>query len=93
MNMRSIRYNFLFAVGLALTLGLSAVMANTTDDRKRPKNMGTLSIRTAEESYPVKVDGEYIGMTGVGVGAEYYLEPGVHLIEVTAPDGATWNLE
>jgi hypothetical protein len=90
MNMRSIRYNFLFAIGLMLTLGISAAMADNTDDRKRPKNMGTLSVRTTEESYPVKVDGQYIGMSGVGTGAEFYLEPGIHTVEVIGPDGKTW---
>ena len=81
--MRSIRYNILFAVGLMLTLGISAMMANTVDKKKRPKGMGSLVVTTREESYPVKVDGQYIGMSGIDNGAEFYLDPGIHTIEVT----------
>lgn len=89
--MRVNRYNFLFVIGLVMTLGISAVMANGVDDRtKRPKNTGTLSVRTTEASYPVKVDGQYVGDSGVGVGAEFYLTPGFHTVEVTGPNGQVW---
>ncbi len=92
--MRVIRYNFLFVLGMVLTLGISTVLANSGDDKtKPPKNMGTLSIKTSETALPVKVDGEYVGMSGVGVGAEYYLTPGFHTVQVTAPDGKTWTEE
>jgi hypothetical protein len=91
--MRSIRYNILFAVGLVLTLGISAMLANTVDKKKRPKGMGSLVVTTRQESYPVKVDGQYIGMSGIDNGAEFYLAPGVHTVEVTAPDGASWTEE
>ena len=89
--MRVNRYNFLFVAGIILTLGLSAVFANGDDKNKRPKNTGTLSVRTTEESYPIKVDGQYVGMSGVGTGAEFYLTPGFHSVEVTGPDGRVWK--
>jgi len=86
------RYNFLFVTGLILTLGISSLMANTTDDPpKRPKNTGTLSVRTTETSYPVKIDGLYAGESGVGTGADFYLTPGMHTVEVTGPDGKIWK--
>lgn len=92
--MRANKYNFLFAIGLVLTLGVSALLANGPDDKtKKPKNMGILSVRTTEESYPIKVDGEYIGMSGIGTGAEFFLEPGIHVVEVTGPDGKIWTDE
>ncbi len=92
--MRVNRYNFLFVIGLFLTLGISSVMANTADDKtKRPKNTGTLSVKTTETSYPVKVDGQYVGESGVGTGAEFYLTPGIHTVEVTGPDGQVWRDE
>src|SRR4051812_34488074 len=94
MKMRVNRYNFLLVIGLALTLGLSSVLANGSDEKsKRPKNTGTLSVRTTEESYPIKVDGEYIGMSGVGTAAEFYLAPGIHTVEVTGPDNKIWTDE
>jgi hypothetical protein len=89
--MRALRYNFL-ALGLMLTLGLTAVMAGGNDQKpKKPKNTGTLSVKTSETALPVKVDGVYVGMSGVAQGAEFYLPPGVHSVEVTAPDGKVFK--
>lgn len=90
--MRVNRYTILFVIGLVLTLGLSAVMANGVDKKtKRPKNAGILSVKTNDKSYPIKVDGQFIGNSGVATGAEFYLAPGYHTIEVTAPDGTVWE--
>ena len=81
-------------IGLLLTIGLSATFATAPDDKsKRPKNTGILSIRTTEEAYPVKVNGQYVGMSGVGSGAEFFLAPGFHMVEVTGPDGKVWQKE
>ena len=55
--MRVIRYNFLFVIGLVLTLGVSAAFAGGKDDKRPRKHMGTLTVRTTPASYPVKVDG------------------------------------
>ena len=86
--MRVNRYNFLFVIGLVITLGLTTAFAN---DTKRPKNTGTLSIKTTETSYPVKVDGKYVGESGVGTGAEFFLAPGIYNVEVGGPDGKVWR--
>jgi hypothetical protein len=89
--MRLIRYNFLFVIGLALTLGVNAAMANTGGDKdkaKRPKDTGTLTVRTTPASYPVKIDGQYAGMSGVGTAAEFYLTPGIHTVEIAGPNGS-----
>ena len=92
--MRITRCNFLSVLGLVLTLGLSAAMANSGDNKpKHPKNTGTLSVRTSDRSLPVKVDGQYVGMSGVGSGAEFYLAYGIHTVEVTGPDGKVWKDE
>ena len=89
--MRAIRHNFL-VLGLILTVGLSAAMAGGGDNKnKPPKNSGVLSVKTSETALPVKVDGQYLGMSGVGTGAEFYLAPGIHTVEVTAPDGKVWK--
>ncbi len=87
--MRVNRYNFLFVIGLILTLGISMAFAN--DNKKRPKNTGTLNVKTTETSYPVKVDGRYVGESGVGTGADFYLAPGIYTVEVGGPDGKVWR--
>src|SRR5512140_2157670 len=92
--MRAFRYNFLFVTGLLLTLGISTVLAaGDNDDKKHHKGMGTLSVRTSPDAMPIRVDGQDVGMSGVGTGAEFYLTPGFHTVEVTAPDGKVWKDE
>ena len=86
--MRVNRYNFLFVIGLVLMLGVSSSFAF---DKKIPKDMGVLNVKTTEVSYPVKVNGQYVGMSGVGTGADFYLKPGIYTIEVAGPDGKVWT--
>jgi len=89
--MRTIRYKFLFVIGLVLTMGISTAMAAGDTPGKPPKGMGTLSVRTTPEPMPVKVDGQFVGMSGVGTGTDFFLAPGFHDVEVTAPDGKVWK--
>lgn len=90
--MRVSRYTFLFVIGLALTLGINTAFANAANkDKNRPKNMAILSVRTVGVAMPVHVDGQYIGMSGVGTGAEFYLEPGPHTVEVKGPKGEVYT--
>jgi hypothetical protein len=88
--MRTTRYTFLFVIGLLLTLGISTAFAA---DNKRPKGTGILTVRTSPDSMPVKVDGQFVGMSGVSTAAEFFLLPGFHTVEVTAPDGKVWRDE
>jgi PEGA domain len=93
MKIRAQRYNLLFVLGLILTLGLSTTFAagdkNDKKKNSKEKDMATLTVKTSPASMPVKVDGEYIGMSGVGTGAEFYITPGTHTVEVSSPDGKT----
>lgn len=89
--MRVNRYNFLFVIGLVLMLGVSSTFAFDKNDKKIPKDMGVLTVKTNETAYPVRIDGQYVGMSGVGTAAEFYLTPGFHTIEVAGPDGKIWN--
>jgi hypothetical protein len=90
--MRSNRITHLFVIALALMLGTTAAFGFGGDRKdKRPKNMGTLAIKTTEASYPVKIDGRYVGESGVGEYAEFYLEPGLHTVEIEGPDGKVWR--
>ncbi len=90
--MRKIRYNILFVIGLMLTLGLTSAFGFGGDDKnKRPKNTGILTVKTSPVSYPVKIDGEYKGMSGIDNGAEIYLEPGTHKLEIEFPNGRIYT--
>jgi len=86
----------MFIIGLMLTLGLaSATFAAGGDKKKKkwPKNTGVLSVTTTPSALPVKVDGQLVGMSGVGDAAEFYLSPGVHLVEIEGPNGQTFRKE
>ena len=92
--MRLFRHNFLFVPGLMLILSVSAVLAGGNDKKaKIPKKMGALSVQTTPVAYPVKVDGKYLGMSGVGSGVEFYLTPGFHTVEVAGPGGKVYKRE
>jgi len=93
-KMRKNRYNFLFIIGLMLAFGLTTVFASVNDDKiKRPKNMGILSVKTTPAAFPVKVDGQIVGMSGVSAPAEFYLSPGTHRVEIEGPNGQTFSKE
>jgi hypothetical protein len=91
-KMQKIRYNFLFIVGLMMAFSL-ATAATTAYSQKRPKNTGILSVKTSPQSYEVLVDGQVIGMSGVGSPAEFYLTPGFHRVEVLGPNGQNFSKE
>ena len=92
--MRSIRINIIFVLSIVLAISATTAMANGNEKKaKAPKNMGTLSVKTSPVSYPVRVDGQYVGMSGVGSGAEFYLTPGFHTIEVEGPNGLVHRQE
>lgn len=93
-NMRYIKYNFLLVFGLMLTFGLTTAFANGKDEKsKRPKNTGTLTVKTTPNAFPVKVDGIVLGMSGVSTPAEFYLAPGMHLLEIEGPNGQAFKKE
>jgi hypothetical protein len=88
--MQKFRYNFLFVIGLVLMFGTASIV---TAQNRRPKNMGILSVKTSPESYPVRIDGEVLGMSGTDEGAEFYVTPGRHLVEVQGPNDKTFSRE
>lgn len=91
--MRVIKYNFLFVIGLMLALGATTAFANSDKDKdnKRPKDAGTLTVRTTPAAYPIKIDGEYRGMSGVNTAAVFYLTEGPHRIYIEGPNGQVWE--
>lgn len=86
--MRKFRYNFLFVIGLFLMFGTATAVFSQS---KQNKNSGILTVKTSPVSYPVKVDGQVIGMSGVGSEAVFYLTPGNHTVEVEGPDGQKFS--
>jgi hypothetical protein len=88
--MRKISFKFSLLIGLVLTVGLTSVFGFGTDT-KRPKNTGIVTVKTSPVAYPVKIDGQYVGMSGVAKEAEFYVAPGAHTVEVEFPDGKKFN--
>jgi hypothetical protein len=76
---------------LLLAAAYSVNAANK--DRKIPKDMGMLTVKTTPRSYPVKIDGVYKGMSGVDTPAEFILPPGFHTLEIEGPNGKTFTKE
>lgn len=91
--MRNIKYNFLFVIGLILTLGLATIFAADKNDTKRLKNTGILTVKTTPMAMTVKVDGQIVGMSGVNTPAEFYLSPGMHRLDIEGPNGKTFSRE
>ncbi|MCO5334584.1 MAG: hypothetical protein M9893_11370 [Pyrinomonadaceae bacterium] len=92
--MRSIKSNIIFVLSVVLALSVTTAMAANNDKKpKAPKNMGTLSVNTSPVPYKVRIDGEERGVSGVDKGAEFYLTPGFHTVEVIAPNGQVWKQE
>ncbi len=89
--MRNIRYNFLFVFGLMLTFGLTT--AAFAQNAGRPRNTGTLTVKTTPVAYPVKVNNQLLGMSGVNTPAEFYLPPGMHQLVVEGPNGKNFSKE
>lgn len=87
--MRIIKFKFLFILVLILTFGVTAVSTFGQNNR-RPRNMGTLTVKTSPVAYSVRVNGQFVGMSGVNNPSEFYLAPGTHRLEVEFPNGKSY---
>jgi hypothetical protein len=74
-----------------MTFGLTT--AAFAQNNKRPKNTGTLTVKTTPVAYPVKVNNQLLGMSGVDSPAEFYLPPGLHQLVVEGPNGKNFSIE
>src|SRR5437016_2842717 len=88
--MRVNRISLLLLIGISLTFGMTSAHAA---DKHFPKGMGSITVQTTPASYPVKIDGEYRGMSGVSTPAEFFLAPGFHTVEVAGPNGSGFSRE
>ncbi len=83
---------FTFVLGLMLTCGLTTAFAQRNNNQ-RPKNTGTLTVKTSPVAYPVKVNNQLLGMSGVSSPAEFYLPPGMHQLVIEGPNGKNFTKE
>lgn len=76
-----------------MTLGAASAFAGDKKGKKDdlgrvPKGMSEITVTTSEESYPVKIDGEYQGMSGVDSPARFTVDPDkTHTVEIEGPNG------
>ncbi len=93
--MQNSKFKIFAILALMLTVGFTSAFAAGNNDKKtkRPKNTGILSVKSSPNAMTVKVDGQVVGMSGTTEGAEFYLTPGVHLVEVEGPNGKTFSKE
>jgi hypothetical protein len=88
--MQKVSYKIFLIVGLIIL----CMVAGASAYDGRGKNSAILSVKTSPESMPVFVDGQQVGMSGVGkYGADFYVTPGVHRVEVRGPEGHTFDHE
>lgn len=88
--MQNIKFSRLLIFTFVLMFGVTSAFAsdkNNKKDVKRPKNTGILTVKTTPVAYPIKIDGQVIGMSGTSAPAEFYLAPGTHRLEIEGPNG------
>ena len=80
-----------FAVMLALAFCVTAPFSSVYAKKKKA-NHGTIKILTTPGGFPLQVDGKANGETTTDYRA-FDLEPGVHTIVVSLPNGERWSRE
>lgn len=85
------RYNFLLIIGLMI-FGLATTDA-LAQNRNRVRDMAILSVKTTPSPFVVRVDGVQVGMSGVNDANEFYVTPGLHVVEIEGPNGRNFVRE
>jgi len=80
-----------FAVMLALAFCIATPFSNVYAKKKKAKH-GTIKILTTPGGLPLQVDGKPNGETTIDYRA-FDLEPGVHTIVISLPNGERWSRE
>lgn len=81
-----------FALGLALTFVAAQPSATAYGKKRKPAKYGTLKIRTNPGGLPLELDGRSHGLTTT-TDRSFDLDPGLHTISLTLPDGQRWTRE
>lgn len=80
-----------FAALIALTFCV-VQPTSTAYAKKKPAKYGTLKIRTTPGAFPLEIDGKSYGATTT-TDSSFDLDPGLHTIVITLPDGQLWTRE
>ena len=88
---KTYRYSRFFFAALFAVAIVAAYPSSTAQAKKTKKaNYGTIRIQTDPAGLPVEVDGKSHGQTTSGYTVIEGLEPGVHRVVITLPDGQQW---
>ena len=92
-NKYSLYGRYVFGFMLAMTFCV-ALPSRTVDAKKRNKpNYGTIKVRSNPAGLDLQLDGKPVGKTTADFTAIERLDPGLHTILVTLPDGQQWRRE
>src|SRR5688572_6173318 len=81
---------FAFAALLALTFCMVHPASTTYAMKRKPAKYGTIKILSTPGGLPIEVDGRSEGLTSTDY-RDFDLNPGVHTIVVTLPNGQRWT--
>jgi hypothetical protein len=80
-------------LGMIVALGLISTVYANEPTVKFPKNKGAISVQTSPQSYPVLIDGVEVGTSGIDQGNTFFVDPGVHKIEIKVPNATPYTKE
>lgn len=82
----------IFALGLLFLAApaQAALAGGGLVDKPAVKETGIISVKTTPQAYPVKIDGRYVGRSGVTIGTEFAVSPGMRQLEVVFPNGKSY---
>ncbi len=81
-----------FVALIALTFCVAHPASTAHAKKRKPAKYGTIKIRTAPGGYPLEIDGKSYGITTTA-DSSFNLDPGVHTLVITLPDGQQWTRE
>lgn len=77
---------------IALTFCVAHPASTAYAKKRKPAKYGTLKIRTAPGGLPLELDGKSFGETSTA-DRSFDLDPGLHTIIISLPDGQQWTRE
>jgi hypothetical protein len=91
---KCLRYGrFVLAALLVVTFCALHPAATAYAKKRKKANYGTIKIQSNPAGFPLEVDGKASGVTTAGYTTIERLEPGLHRVVVTLPDGELWTRE
>ncbi len=83
---------FAFAALIALAFCVAHPASTAYASKRKPAKYGTIKIRTTPGGFPIEVDGKSYGETTTD-DRSFDLDPGLHTIVISLPDGQHWKRE